>query len=186
MTQDSTHDLAFGDLTTVPVEKATNFGFGFFAISQVKTESFDFSNMAGQSIELVVEVDGLGDPLDSYIVFDDVKIIDKEELIFHSNGIWDLPRYSSPITHFKAGHILKFVFKNPGPIGTTIDIKEVSTEQQYFRVLLPFQSQEVVFSKPCSEPLDWRFFIHTESDMNNIVSWEAQSTWIPGMPELNK
>ena len=143
--------------------------------------------MAGQAVNLIVEVIGIerGEPdiLDSWIFMTDVKVADKEELKFHSNGLWSLPYLCSLPNDIVAGHIIKFVVKNPNPIiGTSVRIEEVGNrDNHFFAVLFPLTEQEVVFTKPCSEPVTWRFFLSTDSNMNNTIAWEAFSTWVPGM-----
>lgn len=155
--------------------------FGLTGVTKVSREVIPLRNLQGQYVDLIAKVTGSwsGDIRDSMIALADVHIINEGNPIPHSDGMWSLPRYTGMLREFQAGEILEFEFSTPGVIGTTVEMKEVMTGQSAFHVLPPFRTQKATFSKPCGEPTIYRFLIHTESDLNNIVRWEARSTWVP-------
>lgn len=180
-TMDETIQIASGDVNSLPMEDLP-ISFGFAGVSSVQEESIVIEDQAGQFVDLVFTVTAAGfadDPLDSFVALADAEIIDDGNLVHHSNGVWFLGQYTGDLVEFQTGNILKFVLTNPSFPGTTIDMKEVTTGQSIFKILPPYWTTEVTFSKPCEGPTDWKFLIHTESPANNVVKWEALSNWIP-------
>lgn len=135
----------------------------------------------GKGVALTVSSTNKNPYFPSFVAVDDFKIEKHPEWMELGSGFWSMPTSFS----VQAGRAIKFKIKNPHPlIGTNIRlVPNNNLGKSKEIILLPRQDIEWVFRNRGDEPQLWHFDVRTFSNMNNMVSWEAWSTWVPEIIE---
>jgi len=141
--------------------------------------SIDVSGWVGQTLHLHFEVRDVADLLyPSGIAISDVQLLRTEQFVNAGGGaITGTTQITGAF-----GQAVRFNFRNLNVLGTTISVRDNTpfgeTKQS---IILPTGSVTFTFARFGEEPMGWDFTIRTMSDAF-IVSYEMESTWVPGMP----
>ena len=177
LTPDKIYTLTEGTVATIPSMS------GWVAIPTIGISDdipveLDLTKYRGQPINLVFEISP-GNSLDPVLMVRDFEILTVEGMFFLGNGIWDLPTSVS----FQAGQCIEFKLSSPNTYPTLVNIRNHTTGEQKSAGVSSTDVTASTISFSCfgNEPMSWGFSINSGECLNNVVKWEAWSTWVPGM-----
>jgi len=181
-TKHGTTILAEGDANTYPEgpPPPQDLSFGLIPTSAEIPLRFDVASMEGEAIKILAEIRHEGILFEGTLGISDVKVVEEGNLHFHSSHSLNLPSTLS----FRAGMVVKLVFKNTNPIlGSAIMIVQ-SPDGQTKTLAIPANSNDsVTFNIWGCEPMGWEFNVRSLSIINSFIFCDVYSTWVEGMPE---
>jgi hypothetical protein len=172
--------LAEGSVKTLPYEPGS-LPPGWVPASGIQEIKIPMKDYWEKGVVLTVESTNRNDSFPSNLVVDDFKIEKDPQWIKLGAGFWSMPASFNVL----AGKAVKFKIKNPNPmVGTTIRVVPNNNLGKSKESMIPATTTiEWIFYNQGPEPRNWHFDVRTTSNMNNLVTWEAWSNWVPEIIE---